>query len=62
MAGDDRWYTCAHCKGRFYSGWSEVEALAEYAERFPGEPPDEKAELCEDCWQEFLAMLAKGKT
>ena len=45
-------YTCAHCRKRFRSSWSDEEARQEAAENFPGLNVDtEAAVICDDCFE-----------
>ncbi len=46
-------YQCDHCKGEFKKGWTEEEAIAEFRKAPWNIPNDEKAVLCQDCFEEF---------
>lgn len=54
-------YVCAACGLKFLSGWSEAEALAELARRFPGVDVKDCVPLCDDCAEIARArMRAEG--
>ena len=51
-------FTCDMCRGTFKKGWTEEEAEAEYRGLFnelPKEQKDDRAEICEDCYQLFMS-------
>ncbi len=48
-----RRFTCEKCLQIFDKGWSDEEALKEYAIVPWNIPGDEKELLCDDCFKEF---------
>lgn len=42
-------FTCDGCGRTYQKGWTDEEAKAEYAERFPGQEDAETATVCDDC-------------
>jgi len=59
-------YTCAHCGGTFESARSDADAHAEAVRHFGlrGDAPrhltpggEGMAEICDDCYQAFMAWL-----
>jgi len=51
LAEKGREFTCERCKKTFIEGHSPEEALEEYSDNFGGEPADDAAIICEDCYQ-----------
>lgn len=50
-------YTCERCKGVFEKGWTDEEAAAEAQQLFGDLSEDDKAVLCEDCFQALMKWL-----
>lgn len=50
-------YQCEACKKtfEFESDWTEEEAVAEYESAFAGDD-DDKAVVCDDCYQEMKSI------
>lgn len=48
-------FTCSRCEEEFTQGWSDGEALDECELLWGERDPDKLAELCEDCFRDFLA-------
>lgn len=46
-------YTCAMCGGTFKTGWSKEEAAAEAEKHYGKIPEQEKAIVCDDCYQKI---------
>lgn len=46
-------FTCEKCKMTFNKGWSDEEAMKEYAIAPWYIPDEEKSLLCDDCFIEF---------
>jgi hypothetical protein len=53
-------YRCEECGGVFENGWSDEEAAAEAENNFPGMTPEDAATVCEDCFNDLMAM-ARGE-
>jgi hypothetical protein len=56
-----RRFTCSHCGGTFIQGWSEQEAVAEAKALFPESDVTDSNEVCDPCYEKFLAWM-KAKT
>ena len=54
-------YTCAICKGTFYSDRPEEDALDELKENFGDIPVDECSALCEDCYKKMMSLKEEEK-
>lgn len=55
-------YTCAECGRTFVKTWTDEEALAEMAEmveNFGDVPPEERATVCDDCYEEIMGWAEK---
>jgi Phage portal protein, lambda family len=50
-------YTCARCGGSFDSDWSDDEAAEELEENIPGVARADCAVVCDDCYQQMVAVL-----
>ena len=59
MTGKAFKYTCAQCGGTFVSTWTDEEAQAEAALKFPGEKA--KRIVCEDCYRIFIGFLRPAR-
>lgn len=46
-------YTCANCHSTYKKAWSDEEADKEFEQNFPGSN-DEKAIVCDDCYQMMI--------
>lgn len=46
---EDRYFTCAICKGEFMSSWTEQEAIEEYAASGMDDGTD-RLSCCDDCY------------
>lgn len=44
-------FVCAMCGGEFEKDWTDEEAEAEYAERWPGMADARRVVICEDCFK-----------
>ena len=44
-------FRCANCDGVFTKKWSDEEAQAELAERFPNRNVEDCAIVCDDCYK-----------
>ena len=51
-------FTCQGCGETFRKGWTDADALAELAERWPGVAPEDCGLLCDACAQKFEAWFA----
>lgn len=49
-----RQFKCASCGGVFDAAWTEEEALAEMRDTFGELKPDERARVCEVCYQRIM--------
>lgn len=49
-------YTCAMCGEENESERSREEAWAEHDKNFPGEPHESAASVCDDCYQQMVAL------
>jgi hypothetical protein len=57
----DRTFVCGVCGGEFIKGWTDAEALAEYADNWSQLPPadfNDKALVCDDCYAKVMAWVA----
>ncbi len=53
-------FTCDNCHRTFPKGWSDVEARAEASRAgFPDQPIDQFAVVCDDCYQQIMAMAER---
>jgi DNA-directed RNA polymerase subunit RPC12/RpoP len=50
-------YKCAVCGGIFDSEWTDEEAEAERQKNFGGEPKEDDALVCDDCYKEIIRQL-----
>lgn len=57
-------YRCALCGQVFKTGWSDEEARAELAERFPGTGTEECVVICDGCNEllELTAQVVQGRS
>ena len=46
-------YQCAKCRGIYEKGWTDEEALEEQESIFGKIPEQEKAVICDDCFNEM---------
>lgn len=49
-------YKCARCGVEFNGLRTHEEALEEFIHTFPGENPTTALVICDDCWQEGIAL------
>lgn len=58
---DDSYYRCAICGGIFAKAWTDEEARIEYEVTMPlaAERGDDVAEVCEGCYQSFIAWAGR---
>ena len=49
-------FSCSLCGGVFEKGRSDEEAMAEYAEMFPGDDEEPTDLVCDDCWQDMIGI------
>jgi len=47
-------FTCAKCGESFESDWPEAEAEKEMKKNFGDVPEEERAIVCDDCYNEFM--------
>ena len=55
MAETTKEFICEYCQGTFERGWTEEEAAAEFGDNFPGNTADDLAEICDECYKEFMS-------
>lgn len=49
-------YKCGHCKEVFEKAWSDEEALAEMKQEWGNLAEDNRAVVCDDCFNKFYRM------
>lgn len=59
-------FVCNHCRGTFPvqddEEWNEEKALAEAEKNFGKEIPlEERAILCDDCYEEFMSWYKRNE-
>lgn len=47
-------YECSNCHQTFEKGWSDEEASAEYAGKFPTLTVEDAAIVCDDCYNKIM--------
>lgn len=53
-------YKCELCKGVFKKGWSDKEMLVEMERDFPNLPEEERAVVCDDCYNALIPIQPSG--
>lgn len=51
----NRKYICDHCKGEFIANWTEEEAIKEKEENFGNISMEDCAQICDNCYKEFMS-------
>jgi len=58
MSDKPRTFRCANCERNFIvtdRTWTDEKQQAEVARNFPGLRPEERAQVCDDCFKELVA-------